>query len=295
MLTWLGIILFLTVLSGCILTPPIFSLILSIWPDFSYPFSRVYDRVLLVMLIFFLAVFRKKIKAGNLLTVFKQGSLIANLRLIIIGGGISFGFSLIAAFCLVNDGPLLIKVFRYEDLFWEIIQTFPAALLISFLEEGVFRVLIFSTILTRLGAVPAALISSLVYATVHFVTPDKAFQYPGFSPTIGFEYLVAVIERVLMPGVLYGVVGLFLIGLVLCLALRRSASIYLPIGLHGGWIFISKLTSEIFEFRDRQAIPSGLGARYFLVAQPLAWLSIFLVGLFIFFLFKSKSKATNDE
>lgn len=282
MLKHLGLILILTIFLSCLLTPPIFSLILSLWPDFRYPFSRVYDRVLLAVLLFCLYIFRKKVQSGEVLAAFSGGNRNENIRLLFLGAALSFSFSLLASFSLLDAGLLRWRDFTSTEIFYRLLKSVPAALVISLLEEGLFRVLLLGALMKRLGLMPAVIFSSLIYAVVHFISPDKSFEYPGYSLTIGFEYLWAVLDRLLQPGVLSGVVGLFLIGVTLCLAYIRSRSIYLPVGLHAGWVLISKLFSKIYLFEPLGGIPGGLGSRYFLVAQPNAWASIVLVAGFVF-------------
>ena len=291
MLKWLGIILFLTLLLTCAITPAIYSLIISLWPDFSYPFSRVYNRVLLVNLILFLLLFRRKVNLSEIISPFKHGDFKLNIGWLAKGCLLSFVLSLSASLLLLYSGEVMLKEFKPQDLLHRILKTVPTALIVSFIEEGIFRIVIFVSFIRYIGIYLAAIFSSFIYAVVHFITPDRSFEYPGFSLSIGFEYLAVVFERLMMPGVVFGVIGLFLIGIVLCFAFVRSGSIYLSIGLHMGWIFISKLTSVYLVFQPVAGIPSGLGSRYFLVAQPLAWLSIVVVGAALFFL----SRKVSDE
>lgn len=111
-----------------------------------------------------------------------------------------------------------------------------AALLVSVLEELLFRGAVFSA-LRRAGSFTwAAGLSSGLYAFVHF------FQRPP-SPTVitsgsGFIILGQMLTgftdwRALVPGWL----TLSLAGWLLALARERTRRIWFGVGLHAGWIF----------------------------------------------------------
>ena len=76
--------------------------------------------------------------------------------------------------------------------------------------------------------VPARLLAALgcsaFYAAVHFIAPDKRWEYPGWSLWVGFDYMAQILSRYTLPAVLLGMVGLLLIGLVLCWTIRRTRS-----------------------------------------------------------------------
>jgi hypothetical protein len=99
--------------------------------------------------------------------------------------------------------------------------------------------------------------------------------------TIGFEYLAAVFDRLLLPGVLPAFFGLFLVGVVLCIVIWRTRSLLLCLGLHAGWVIAIKLASFSTVKTANFAYAEGVGRRYFLVAEPLAWVSIVLVGVIV--------------
>jgi uncharacterized protein len=75
-------------------------------------------------------------------------------------------------------------------------------------EEGLFRGFLVFAIARRLGFWPAAVILSLLFAAAHLRNPGE-------------------------NGV--GILQVFTIGMLLCLALRRTGSLWFPIGLHMAW------------------------------------------------------------
>lgn len=164
-----------------------------------------------------------------------------------------------------------------DELAWKLLEAIPAAILVSLLEESFFRILVLDGLRERLSAAAAAIGCSLFYAAVHFLAPAKDFVYPGWSLTIGFEYLARVLSRFGLPAVLAGILGLFLIGLTLCWAIRRTGSIWLCVGLHSGWFLVAKLAVYVADVAPGAALPRGVNERYFLVGRPWTWLSIVAV------------------
>lgn len=145
--------------------------------------------------------------------------------------------------------------------------------------------LVFDGLKQRLPWAGAAALASLFYAAVHFIAPDKGWAYPGWSPWVGFEYLGQVFGRFALPAVLAGIVGLFLLGYLLCWVIQKSRSIYLCVGLHAGWFFVAKAVIFLAVIAEGARLPAGVDKRYFLVGQPWTWASIVvaavLVGLFL--------------
>ncbi len=154
----------------------------------------------------------------------------------------------------------------------------PAALLVSLLEEGFFRALVFRGLRARLSVVGAALASSALYALAHVVSPDHRFVPAGASPVAGLGYLATLGERVLSARSLATAAGLALIGLVLALALERTSSFALCVGLHAGWFAAAKVAILA------TTSPAGLGAagsaakRALFLSHPAVLVAILVVG-----------------
>jgi uncharacterized protein len=126
------------------------------------------------------------------------------------------------------------------------------ATVVSFLEELLFRGVVFGG-LRRAWSWPAALAaSSGFYAIVHFFArpprPDTVAWYSGLvqlgQMLAGFADLA-----LLVPGFF----NLAIAGAILGFAYQRSGTLYLPIGIHAGWIFWLKLYGAIV------VAPSGSG------------------------------------
>lgn len=251
--------------AACFITPVLYSLF-----TFPWPFSRVFDRVLLAGLVVYLIIRRKRLK--QLFSAGKKVPLKVSLvdaRVVLLGALLTFIPALIAIPTATN-GMLELKTFDAEYWLSLVPKLLLTALTVSILEELVFRALLFKGLAIRFGTFIGMIVSSLVYAVVHFLTPVKTYQYPGWSPFVGVEYLGLVFQRLAEPGITRGFLGLFLVGFVLAFAyLKRGLP--LCIGLHAGWILAVKVAFYATNEIPGVSFVTGLGRRYFLVGEPLVW------------------------
>ena len=114
--------------------------------------------------------------------------------------------------------------------------------IIGLWEETFFRGFILQSFLKDMRAVIAILVTSFLFASLHFIdTP--VFLPVGFDVLAGFRALAMFKGLVAHPiAMLPELFGLALIGIVLSCAYVWTKSLYLPIGLHAGWVFAWKLT-----------------------------------------------------
>jgi membrane protease YdiL (CAAX protease family) len=105
---------------------------------------------------------------------------------------------------LVFDGTALhgLQIVKYA-LIWLL-----AFLLVGCGEEAFFRGYLQSTLARGIGFWPAALVTSLLFAAAHVMNPGESAD---------------------------GITGVFVAGLVFCLLLRLSGSLWLGIGFHTTW------------------------------------------------------------
>lgn len=265
---------------ACILTPPLFVALTSLWGgDFPYPYARVFNRVVMVLAFAALIVFRRSLGLAPYLALAKpeRGSVLHFAA----GIALSAVPASVAVIVLLAGGELLSLHKSPLEIAVKVLTVIPAALLISLLEEFFFRLWLFKSMAARWGILAAAGASSAIYALVHFVTPDKSWQFPGWSMTVGFEYLALVFERLLLPGVTSGLFGLWLVGLVACAALAVHGRFYLCVGLHTGWIVVLKLLFYSTAFPVHTTIAEGVGRRYYLVGTPSGWVAIVCTGALV--------------
>jgi membrane protease YdiL (CAAX protease family) len=112
------------------------------------------------------------------------------------------------------------------------------ATVVAFIEETLFRGLLLGIFLRALRAVPAILLLSLLFAFVHFLQPpDGTVIVEPQAADAGFVLLGKIFSRFADPLSLVARFSLLaMVGGTLAYARYRTASLWLPLGLHFGWI-----------------------------------------------------------
>lgn len=121
------------------------------------------------------------------------------------------------------------------------------AAVVSLIEEGVFRGVILGICLWGLRANGAILVSTMVFVLMHFIKPAKTALAPeqvrwfsGLTETLNFT---AGLPSAWV--LLFGAASLFAAGWILGRATVATASLWLAIGLHAGWI-LGVQTTNLF-------------------------------------------------
>ncbi|MBE7559178.1 CPBP family intramembrane metalloprotease [bacterium] len=155
---------------------------------------------------------------------------------------------------------------------------FASAVIISVLEEMLFRGVILSTLRRTWGVVAAVLVSALFFALLHPLgSPEDTPVRASWSAlaAIFSGYLAAFAE----PLVLRQIVGYFLVGVILAVATVRSGRLWYAVGLHFGWVFFIRADGL---FLSRNPAWSSL---YFgnnrLVDGVLIWFFLLLVLILV--------------
>jgi uncharacterized protein len=206
-----------------------------------YPFSRIFNRTFMIsgMVLFFIC--RRLLKIGKL----------SELGLVTLGQG---GSDLLRGWTLaVTSMAALLLAMSVAQVFEPTFRlsfsrslsrcfsAFLSGVFSGTLEEIFFRGILFKGLLQGGTLFRAFVLSSLFYAALHFVSPGEAYFVNGLEPMAGFRHLFYTFTPFLEPlNVLPGMFGLFLLGIVLSYAFLRTGNLYLPIGLHAGWIFSLK-------------------------------------------------------
>ena len=124
-------------------------------------------------------------------------------------------------------------------------KVIAAAISVPLIEELLFRGLIFGILLRSGRVLISILFTSALYSIVHFLkAPVRTSTVVTW--TSGFNSIAHAFSQFADPVlVLAGFSTLFLIGWILADARLQTNSLWLPIGLHGGWIFASGMFSKI--------------------------------------------------
>ena len=183
---------------------------------------------------------------------------------------VTIGF-LISALPVLCCGVFLVALGNYTmrtDVAWDAVAAVAlTAAVVPFIEETLFRGLFLGVLLRGNRPLTAALLSSGIFSIVHFLkAPDQTTASVGW--TSGFFSLAHSFDQFTEPMlVLAGFTTLFLIGVILAHARLHTRSLWLPIGLHAGWIFASGAFNKIAH-REIVALP-WLGKSLLIGIVPL--------------------------
>jgi uncharacterized protein len=169
------------------------------------------------------------------------------------------------------------------------VKALVTALMVGFLEELFFRGILFRGLLKDSGVAFAFLGANLIYALSHFFKPPEDFAAAGIDPLAGLRFLGLCLTPFLdPPRILPGLIGLFIIGVVLSYALLRTDSLYLSIGLHAGWVFGIKVL-PLFGGFSREDLGWAFGAKPKIVSGVVTWVGIALVGVIVHFMTRKRA------
>ncbi len=146
------------------------------------------------------------------------------------------------AMTLVSNGSFALK----NAIPWAALGSVAAAsIAVPLIEETLFRGLILGILLRASRPLFAAVITSAFFAIIHFLkAPDRINATVTWSS--GFRSIAHSFVQFSDPMlVLAGFATLFVVGAILADARLRTASLWLPIGLHSGWIFVSGIFSKM--------------------------------------------------
>jgi membrane protease YdiL (CAAX protease family) len=197
---------------------------------------------------------------------------------------VAIGF-LISALPTLCCGILLVAFGNYtmrSEVAWGAVGSVVlTAAVVPFIEEGFFRGLIQGIILRDNRPLTATLLSAGVFAIIHFLkAPEETTTSVTWAS--GFLSLAHSFDQFAEPMlVLAGCTTLFLIGVILAHARLRTRSLWLPIGLHVGWIFASSEFNKVAH-RELVVLP-WLGKNLLVGIVPLfvCFVSWILLGVFL--------------
>lgn len=150
--------------------------------------------------------------------------------------------------------------FTWAGLFERLLSALLAGLAVAFIEETFFRGAMLSAIAKTGGWTRAILLSSLLYALVHFLTGE--YETEHWNWTTAFIALGAALQGFAEPErILDSFIALFAVGMLLSLARIGSRSLALSIGMHAAWILCIKLARWATDLNP-QAHHAGLVGDY---------------------------------
>ncbi|TGL04712.1 CPBP family intramembrane metalloprotease [Leptospira bouyouniensis] len=216
-----------------------------------FTYSKILSRTTTIILFLALIWFRKKIDRMSIvslgLTRFYQRK--RELFLGFIAGVLSLSL-VVGTKVIYGVSTWSPKEFFLSDWllsFYFLLSVFC----IAFVEELFFRGYLLQSFVKEWGEKKAAILTSIFFSLTHFIRP------------IHDPFL-------LIPEM----IGLFLVGYALSYSFIYTRSLYLPIGIHAGWVYVVKMQSSFVA-----PVPHDLhwlfgGER--LVTGVVAWMFMFL-------------------
>jgi len=129
-------------------------------------------------------------------------------------------------------------------------QVLVTAVAVSLVEEWLFRGLLLGLWLRYARPVTACIGASLLFAVLHFVEPPQGWRV--LDPThwlAGFSLLGGILAHFTCGiFILTEFIPMLAVGLALAWARLRSGALWLPIGLHIGWIIALKFFTMTHHF-----------------------------------------------
>lgn len=264
--------LFLTVVLGALIAPALFwlgQLALSYAADYGFvtfqnnggrmdvngslsflasPFQRYFNRAILIaaILLVWPLVRSLGIRSRNALGLWRDPFPMRRL---------SFGFCVAAgSLVLMGITLLLLDIYHLRSSpRWIELATLPlTAIVVSFIEESLFRGAMQGAVQRTAADYVAMIFVSGLFAIVHFLKPqDQALSVDEVTWATGLLLVPLAFWQFSEPQlVLGGFTTLFLVGMILSYARLRTHSLWLPIGLHAGWIVGKMSFSKITKRTD---------------------------------------------
>ena len=253
------------VVGGALLAPPLFWSAQHFSGFFAkFNFESFFHRALLICAIAFLWPLLRWLRLHS----FRDLQLDKNRHALrdAIAGNLLAGIPLlVGAFVLLATRIFLPKNAISWNAFGAVLA---AAVVVPLIEELFFRGLLLGILLRSLRPVVATLIISGFFAILHFL---KAPTRPNESVSwlSGFHSIANSFAQFADPMmVLASFTTLFLIGWILADARLRTRSLFLPIGLHSGWILVAGVVGKMTK-RETIILP-WLGTNLLIGLLPLA-------------------------
>lgn len=139
-----------------------------------------------------------------------------------------------------------VRVWTYEKVAVSLLVAFLLALLISLLEEPMFRGILISAYVKRIGITATIFVSSLYYALLHFIKTKTSVPIEQAEFSDSFRLLLEAFRNLLNPEHLGAFWALLMVGVFL--AVMRTylkLSLAWVVGCHTAWVWQIKMAHKI--------------------------------------------------
>jgi membrane protease YdiL (CAAX protease family) len=261
-------------LAGAVVISPFAAFALAT-AGFHFPFPRIFDRTMMLMMLAVIIVLARPLRVRSLLAdgfrdlASRWPEIVRGLILALIVMAILFA-------CAIGSGA-------HGGANLERLHRLPSFLLqaaaVAIIEEGFFRAFLQGGLTIDISRRGALVLSSAIYSLSHLIRSPARFYVIGFHPMAGLHNLAGSTTQLSHPSTaIPALIGLFLLGLVLGEAFIVSESVYLPLGLHAGFVLGMKSWPALLT-------PGGVSppwwiagvGRFPLISAPASWIAAIVV------------------
>jgi membrane protease YdiL (CAAX protease family) len=165
-----------------------------------------------------------------------------------------FGFAMLTML-LLGTCLIMLRIYLLKtNIPWgRVASLLLTAGAVATIEEFLFRGAIQGVVQRTVSGKLALVFVAILFAAIHFIKPPENVVAPNeITWSSGFSLVPHVFWQFEQPKLLLGGFStILLVGLILGFARMRTRSLWMPIGLHAGWIFgkmgFSKITKRAME------------------------------------------------
>ena len=200
----------------------------------SYPFDRVLTRSVLLVLLILLIPLWKMVSKETSGLIFDDFSFMQFLQSFLIG---LFILAIPVVVLLLLEVRLVVLDLQisFLSILGILLVGIVLACLIGLFEEILFRGFLYGSLKKRVGGLIAALVSSALYSSVHFLKPTGELELP-VNWLAGFIYLEQSIGNMILLHQDWDArLSLMILGCFFCLV-RERFNLFCCIGLHAAFV-----------------------------------------------------------
>lgn len=171
------------------------------------------------------------------------------------------------------------------------------ALLISMIEEPLFRGIMLTALNKKMPVMAAILITSTYYAGLHFFSSHTDIPVQDIGLFSGFKLLGEAFGNLLKPENISAFFSLLMVGIFLgVLRTQVKASLGLCIGCHTCWVWQIKMSKKLFDTNFYSEYLYLINSYYDGVIGPLVtgWLMLAIAGYFVYQQINKAKKPTRS-
>ena len=185
----------------------------------------------------------------------------------------------------------VLKITVYKGQFWTVglminamTMNLLVALLISVIEETLFRGIVLVGLKRKLPVIAAIILTSTYYAGLHFLIIKTNLAVQDITITSGFLMLGEAVGNLFRLASVPAFFALLMVGIFLgVLRTQKKISLGLCIGCHTSWVWLIKMNKKLFN-TDFSAQYHYLVSSYDGIIGPLVggWIMIVIVAYFAY-------------